>query len=88
MKLSTKEYVDNQFDWLHRLRQLDSKALEQLNKTTNDYNVFHNGLQRKMEDQQKDFVTKQEFSQFIKMVWTVIAFIAVFAVSLAVYLKK
>lgn len=88
MDQETKEYIDNQFKWLHQLRELDSKALDQLSKTTNDYNVFHNGLQRKMEEQTKEYVTKPEFSQFIKMIWTVLAFIAVFAVSLLVYLKK
>jgi hypothetical protein len=88
MDQETKEYIDNQFKWLMQLRESDTRAVEKFSKTTDEYNVFHNGLQRQMQEQSKEFVTKPEFSQFIKMVWTVIAFIAVFAISVAVYLKK
>ena len=72
--VSLKKYVDKIFDLKERAL---NKALDELN----EWKMQHNGLQRKMEDQSKQFVTWPAL-------WAVVIGLPMFFLGLATYLKK
>lgn len=90
MKIKTRTYIqdlrkaygENQKSEFKAIR----RAVDKYSDTTDEWKSLHNGLQRQMAEQGKNFVTKGELSQLVKMVWAVLALVAVLVVT--VYVKK
>ena len=57
------------------------RAVDKYSATTDEWKALHNGLQRKMEEQGKTFITWGAL-------WAVVVGIASFILGLAMYLKK
>lgn len=59
----SKKYINNQIKWLKRLLEAkiedDRKAVDQYSKTNDEWKIMHNGLQRKMEEDRGQYVTKE-----------------------------
>jgi hypothetical protein len=83
MKISTKQYVDNQVAWQkkvnkerneHNIAEFKSirRAVDKYSDTNDEWKTLHNGLQRQLLDQQKGFVTQAQFKDFVRMVWAVV----------------
>jgi hypothetical protein len=97
MKIKTKQYIDNQFAWqkqvidkieLHFESEISSmrRATDKYSETTDEWKTLHNGLQRQLSDQGKEFITKDQFKDFIRMIWAVVALLAILIAT--AYFKK
>jgi len=91
MKITTKEYIDKQFEWQERVRQADLKHMEarftsilrETDKyagTTDEWKTTHNNLQRQMQEQGKEFIKRGEL-------WVLVLGVATFCLGIAMYLK-
>ena len=62
MKINLKDYTDAQIKSLKEYADtnftLDRKAVDQYSKTNDEWKLLHNGLQRKMEEDRANYVTK------------------------------
>ena len=85
MKITTKDYIDNQTQWM--LKYIDSKftaILRETDKyagTTDEWKGTHNNLQRQMQEQGKEFIKGPQL-------WAIVVGVATFCLGLAMYLKK
>lgn len=92
MKITTKEYVKGQIKWMEKLRQADMRyfeaeisamrrAVDKYADTNDEWKTTHNNLQRKMDEQGKEFIKRGEL-------WALIVGVATFCLGIAMYLKK
>lgn len=63
MNINIKDYIDSKINDLRiyidsNLNQ-DRRAVDQYSKTNDEWKNLHNGLQRKMEDDRGNYVTKE-----------------------------
>ena len=97
MKISTKKYIDNQFAWQREVvekmqenfeSEVSSmrRATDKYSDTTDEWKTLHNGLQRQLSEQGKEFITKDQFKDFVRMIWAVVALLAMLIAT--AYFKK
>jgi hypothetical protein len=60
-----KRYVDTNF-------KLDRKAVDQYSKTNDEWKTLHNGLQRKMEEDRNQYVTREMLNKQSLLIISVI----------------
>ena len=69
--VSMKDYLDGRIDdirdrfadfdkYVNKIFELNAKAIDQYSKTTDEWKVLHNDLQRKLQDDRNMFVTKED----------------------------
>ena len=92
MKISAKEYIDNQFEWNDKLREADRRyfeaeissmrrAVDKYSQTNDEWKGTHNNLQRQMQEQGKEFVKGPQL-------WAIVVGVATFCLGIAMYLKR
>ena len=97
MKISTKKYIDNQFAWQKKVNDERNehtddeiaairRATDKYSDTNDEWKTLHNGLQRQLSEQGQQFVTKDQFKDFIRMIWAVVALLAMLIAT--AYFKK
>jgi hypothetical protein len=85
MKITTKDYIDNQTQWM--IKYIDSRfnanerAVEKYSETNDEWKGTHNNLQRKMDENAKEFIRTPQL-------WAIVVGVATFCLGLAMYLKK
>jgi hypothetical protein len=85
MKITTKEYIDNQTQWM--VKYIDSRfnsnerAVEKYSETNDEWKGTHNNLQRKMDTNAKEFIRAPQL-------WAIVVGVATFCLGIAMYLKK
>ena len=73
-----KDYLDGRIDdirdrfadfdkYVNKIFELNAKAIDQYSKTTDEWKVLHNDLQRKLQDDRNMFVTKDDASKQAKL---------------------
>lgn len=76
MKITSKDYIDGKINSLKEYTdsnfQQDRKAVDQYSKTNDEWKNLHNGLQRKMEDDRGQYVTREMLNKQTTLIITVI----------------
>lgn len=88
--MDLKDYIDQRFkdfkDYIDSNLYLDRKAVDQYSKTNDEWKGLHNGLQRKMEEDKNNFVTKDMLDKQSQLVFTKVSIlIAVISLAILIY---
>jgi hypothetical protein len=71
--VSMRDYVDARIDdlkeMLATIDRLNAKAIDQYSKTTDEWKVLHNDLQRKLQDDRNMFVKKEDADKETKAIF-------------------
>jgi hypothetical protein len=71
--VSLRDYVDARIDdlkeMLATIDRLNAKAIDQYSKTTDEWKILHNDLQRKLQDDRNMYVKKEDAEKESKAIF-------------------
>lgn len=78
-KIEIKDYVDSKVDslkdYVDSNFQQDRKAVDQYSKTNDEWKNLHNGLQRKMEEDRGQYITREMLNKQTMLIIAVLGFL-------------
>lgn len=76
MKINIKDYIDIRISSLEKYIDSnltsDRKAVDQYSKTNDEWKTMHNGLQRKMEEDRSQYVTREALNKQTLLIISII----------------
>lgn len=92
MKIKTRKYINNQVRWLEKTMNVnferDRKAVDQYSKTNDEWKLLHNDLQRKMERDRDQYVTKTDLNRQTKVILALVGVLIALYKFVVTYLIK